>query len=955
MLQIHLLGGIQLEYDGQPLKYAGLPKTLPLWAYLLLNAGQPLARPALAYTLWSDVGEEEARSNLRRHLYDLRRVLPPTPDERPWLLADNSFVEWNLHADYWLDVSSFVSLSRDADRMSEAVQLYRGDLLPEVDEEWLLFDRERLRTLFFDNLTQLISQHSSRGEQSAAIACAVQLLQHDPLREDVVRHLMALRAASGDRAGALLEYRRFEQRLRAEMDVAPLIETNALYDSIARQVLPARPVVSIPSSPTPAAPAVIRPNNLPAQLTSFVGREAELAAIRRMLTTGADATRLLTLTGPGGSGKTRLALEVASRMLVEHPDSFADGIFAVTLTHVSDPELAPAAIAGALGVKEQADTTALQSLSQWLHQKQALLVLDNFEQIVAAGPMVANLLAAAPGLFVIVTSRSPLRIYGEQEFPIQPLAVPDQEDSHDPETLARYASVHLFLTRSRAAKPNFSLTSDNATAIAELCVRLDGLPLALELAAARSKLFSPQAMLARLRDRLSFFADARLPARQQTLRATLDWSYHLLAEQEQRLLGRLAVFTGRFSLDAAERSCALDGDIDVLNALSGLVDHSLVQQVDLDDEQRGLFSMLATVHEYALLLLAATDEMRLRQQHADYYAGLTAEAHSNMSGGGQAVWMARLLAEEENIRSALEWSLRAGATAEQVATGVRIVTQLDRFWQIRGRVSEGYGWIMAALSRRVAIPTDYQVRVLNLAGSFAAMQGQLDVAAAHHEEALAVARSLGQSRLEAISLHNLGLTVGRSGDLTRANQLLSECLTLYRSTAGISSADLGSLLNNLAIVATRLNEFDRAVALLNESLALGRQRGDSFSMGHALSSLGELARRQGDLAQAAAHHRAALLLRSELNNQLGMLFSIQSIADLAIAANNLPLAVRLYGAGEALRQKYNAPLTGHILTDVQSNTAAMRAALPAQEFARLWAIGAGLSLDEAVRLALTIA
>jgi predicted ATPase len=708
-------------------------------------------------------------------------------------------------------------------------------------------------------------------------------------------------------------------------------------------------------STAPAAAPAVPPNNLPAQLTSFVGREAELAAIRRLLTTGADATRLLTLTGPGGSGKTRLALEVASRMLAEHPDSFADGIFAVTLTHVSDPELAPAAIAGVLGVKEQADKTALQSLSQWLQEKQALLILDNFEQIVAAGPMVANLLAVAPRLFVIVTSRSPLRVYGEQEFPIQPLAVPEQEDSHDPEALAHYASVHLFLTRSRAAKPNFALTSDNAAAIAELCVRLDGLPLALELAAARSKLFSPQAMLARLRDRLSFFADARLPARQQTLRATLDWSYHLLAEEEQRLLGRLAIFTGRFSLEAAERSCALDGDIDVLNALSGLVDHSLVQQVDLDDEERGLFSMLTTVQEYALLLLPATDETRLRQQHALYYASLTGEAHINMSGAGQAVWMARLLAEEENIRAALDWSLREGATAEQVATGVKIVTQLDRFWQIRGRVSEGYGWIMAALSRRVAIPTDYQVRVLNLAGSFAAMQGQLDVAAAHHEEALAVARLLGQSRLEAISLHNLGLTAGRAGDLARANQLLSECLTLYRSTPGISSADLGSLLNNLAIVATRLNEFDRAVGLLSESLALGRERGDAFSMGHALSSLGELARRQGDLAQAATHHRAALLLRNELNNQLGMLFSIQNIADLAIAANNLPLAVRLYGAGEALRQKYNAPLTGHILTDVQSNIGVLRSALPAQEFERLWAIGASLSLDEAVRLALTIA
>ncbi len=943
--QIHLFGGLRMLLDGAPFTPNTLPRTLPLLAYLLLHGDHPLTRAAVAFALWPDVGEAEARANLRRHLYDLRQALPPEDPTAPWLLATAGSVQWNPAAPVWVDAVAFLRLTADPQRWADAVNLYHGDLLPGLQDEWLVVARQQFAQRYADCLSALIDACGAAGERSRAIEYAVQLLAHDPLREDVVRTLMTLRFEAGDRTGALHEYRQFEQRLRSELNVAPMVETSALYDAIARQLAaPAAPTTPAPVAPT--APAF----NLPAQLTSFIGRQDDIAAVQRLLID--DGVRLLTLTGPGGSGKTRLALTVGEQLHGQALPRFADGVYAVMLAAVTEPARLPAAVADALGVKEQRGEALTVTLQQWLRDRRLLLILDNFEQLAAGAPFVADLLSAAPQLTVLVTSRTLLRIYGECEVVVAPLPLPAPEEYDDPVALTHYAAVNLFVTRSRAVNPNFTLNAGNAAAIAGLCARLDGLPLAIELAAARSKLFSPQAMLARLRDQLTFFTDQRLPPRQRTLRATLDWSYALLGADEQRLLARLAIFTGRFELEAAEAVCAIDGDIDVFGGIAALLDHSPVQRVEESADAAVSLRLLSTVQQYALLMLSAAEADRIRDQHLLYYAALVESGYVGLTSGAQTHWLARLAAADENIQAALAWALRDDAPPAICAAGATIAAQLGRYWEMRGRLSEGWAWLEQARQRRAHLPGVVHLRLLNQTASLAQMLGRLDAAQAILEEALVLSQQVDEPRLRGVTLHLLGLSAGRAGDLVRADELLSECLALYRRTPEITSTDMSALLNNLAIVTTRRGDFARTQALLTEALGLAQRRGDVFSTAHILSSLGDLAQRQGDLATAGRHHRESLRLRQTIDNRTGMLTSLQNLANLTLACGDLPLAVRLCAASDALRQTYAVQLTGHMADDFRTNVATLRTALGEGEFTRLWDAGAALTLEDAARLAL---
>jgi tetratricopeptide (TPR) repeat protein len=532
--------------------------------------------------------------------------------------------------------------------------------------------------------------------------------------------------------------------------------------------------------------------------------------------------------------------------------------------------------------------------------------------------------------------------------------VPAPEEYDDPAALAQYAAVNLFVTRSRAVNPNFTLNAGNAAAIAGLCARLDGLPLAIELAAARSKLFSPQAMLARLGDQLTFFTDQRLPPRQRTLRATLDWSYALLGAAEQRLLARLAIFTGRFELEAAEAVCAIDGDIDVFSGLAALLDHSLVQRVEETAGAAVSLRLLSTVQQYARSGLPAAEADRIRDQHLHYYAGLVEAGYIGLTGGAQSDWLTHLSAADENIQAALTWALRDDAPPALWTVGATIAAQLGRYWEMRGRLSEGWAWLEQARSRQAHLPGIVHLRLLNQTASLAQMLGRLDAAQAVLEEALVLSQQVDAPRLRGVTLHLLGLSAGRAGDLDRADALLSECLALYRRTPEITSTDMSALLNNLAIVTTRRGDYARTQTLLTEGLEMAQRRGDVFSTAHILSSLGDLAQRQGDLAAAGRRHRESLRLRQTLDNRTGMLTSLQNLANLALACGDLPLAARLCAASDALRQTHAVQLTGHMADDFRTNVATLRTELGKDEFARLWASGGALTLDEAARLALQI-
>jgi predicted ATPase/DNA-binding SARP family transcriptional activator len=770
MLHIHLFGHLRLLDDRQPLGFDARPKALPLLAYLLLNRARPTPRETLAFLLWPDTPEDTARANLRRHLYDLRRALPAAPQDAPWLLRHPDTVQWNPNASYWLDVAEFERLSTSPLHLSKAVALYTSDLLAEVYEDWISTERERLRNMYFANLSKLIAQSRTEHDHHQAIAYAKEILGHDPLREDTVRELMGLCYLVGDRAGALQAYQQFEQRLQLELGVTPMPETAALYETVLQNA----PMSGVGPQAIAVRPAPARcPHNIPAPLNAFVGRTHDVAIVVDHLRSAYSRTRLLTLTGPAGAGKTRLALEVAACLLPDQAGFFPDGIFFVDLSAIQDPDLVLPAIAETVSVQAPRDGSLLEGLASELRPKHMLLLLDNLEQVIDVGPSIAGLLAAAPNLRVLATSREALRVYGEQEHPVSPLQLPDLVDLPPVEALSEHAAVALFVARARERKPGFSLTEDNALDVAEMCVRLDGLPLAIELAASRINILSPSAMLPRMTNRLAFLSGGARdkPARHQTLRAAIDWSYDLLDGREKMLFASLGVFAVSCTLPAIEAICGPLCHGNVFDGLASLLDKNLIQQVESDDDPR--YALLVTVREYALEQLARAGTLATaRQRHAEYYANLAEQARPALRGPLQATWMARLRAEGDNLRAALAWSLDESADAARVGTGVKLLEGMFRFLETSGRIGEARMWFTCLLDHRSYLPSDTQVRALSNAGWFAQLQGDFGAANALYEEGLALARQTDDPGLIGLMLHSLGAAAGRQGDYVRAEATL---------------------------------------------------------------------------------------------------------------------------------------------------------------------------------------
>jgi predicted ATPase/class 3 adenylate cyclase len=473
----------------------------------------------------------------------------------------------------------------------------------------------------------------------------------------------------------------------------------------------------LPSEFPPLRTLESRPNNLPLQPTPLVGREREVAEIADRVQS--EGARLLTLTGPGGTGKTRLALQAAADLLEE----FEDGVFFVALATITDPELVPSTIAVPLGVKESAEQPLTESLRGYLREKQLLLVLDNFEQVLESAPLVGELVAACPKLKILATSRIALRLYGEQEYSVPPLALPDPRVLPPLEVLTQYEAVRLFLERARAVRAEFSVTNENAPAIAEICARLDGLPLAIELAGARVRILPPQKMLERLSNRLKLLkGGARdLPTRQQTLRGAIDWSHDLLEEEEKILFGRLSVFSGGRTLEAIEEICDPEGDLDALEGVESLVEKSLLRQEEgPNGEPR--FVMLETVHEYAREKLQESGEAeKFKLAHAEYFLALAEETEPELKGSGER-WLEHLEAEHDNFRAALDWTPQPGDTD----LALRLGGALMMFWDIRGHYSEGRRWLEKALAQDRHAPAAVRAKALGCLGRLAWQQGDLD-------------------------------------------------------------------------------------------------------------------------------------------------------------------------------------------------------------------------------------
>ncbi len=712
-------------------------------------------------------------------------------------------------------------------------------------------------------------------------------------------------------------------RLALALDLAA--DERAQFEAAARRRVPL--AESAQSPPLPPAP------------TTLVGRAQAIDAVTALFQH--PTVRLVTLTGPGGVGKTRLAVAAAQRLL----DSIADGVVFVPLATISAPELVAGAIATALGIRERAGQTMQQDLIQALQPRHTLLVLDNFEHLLPAASLVSDLLAMCSRLAVLATSRAPLHLAAEQQFAVAPLEVPTWQEA-PLEHLLELPAVALFQERARSMVPNFSVTATNAEAVLTICRHLEGLPLAIELAAAWIKLLPPQMLLERLDRRLPLLVDGPrdLPERQRTMHDTIAWSHDLLDEGEQALLRRLAVFVGGFTLAAAEAvgARAHEPDHIVLNGLARLVDASLLQSpsdASVTWEESGMprYTMLETVREFAVDRLIASGEHEVVQrQHADYYLKLAETLAPDLYSSQEAAALSELEDEHPNLRAALQWSL----DRDEVDMAARFGVALWQFWGVHTHLTEGRVWLEAVLSRideaitPKVTPPALRAKLLYVTGNLTRVQAAYPRASELFTAALAIRRRLADTHGIASCLHNLGIIAYEQGDYARAVQLNTEALGMMRPLDDVYCVAL--ILISLGNALQAQGRPDDAKLVYKESLELWRRVGRDWGIAQVLTALGALAQAQGDAHWSLACYREALIMQAQIGNKLGVATCFAGLAQRANTKGQPEQAVQLLGAAMALREQIGAPRSPvEAITDEQE-IAAARVALGEDLFERIW-------------------
>jgi predicted ATPase/DNA-binding SARP family transcriptional activator len=916
-IEVDCLGGLRLSLGTQPLSLTSA-KAQVLICYLAIS-GRPHSREELSGLLWSELPEAAARANLRTMLPKLRKALGTHLKVSRDTVALSGY---RLDVELFLSKLSHLEGEPDITQLQEAVKLYRGDLLEGVQiegaplfDEWLAGQRERFKQLAVGALHALATHHIARQEYTAATDMLSRLLGLEPWREDGHRQLMTMLAVSGQRDAALQQYQRCCQVLDESLGIEPSAETRELYDRILAGQLAA-------CAPAPQS-------SLPRPLTPVLGRGTELGQLAELLI--ASDSRLITLHGPGGVGKTRLALAAAA----EHLNSFEDGVHFINLAVITNSERVVAAISEVLGVDE-----GIKTLQAYLHDKHLLLVLDNFEQVIAAAPLVSELLTRCPKIRVLVTSRRVLDVRGERRFAVSPLAVPNLAQFPVTQDLMRYPAVALFCERAQQAKPGFGLTESNAPTIATICVRLDGLPLALELAAARIRALSPQQILERLSDRMKLLSGGSrdLEPRQRTLHNAIAWSYDLLGQEARCLFEQLGVFVGGITLEAAGAVCGNTDTLDILEGITALLDASLLHA----SEDR--FEMLESIREFALTTLTERGGLALaRQRHTGYYLALV--EHARLTGKEQAVWIERLTVEQDNLRAALRWTLQEGA----VNPGLRLAGGLWRYWHMRGHLSEGRMWTEALLGLPGESVSAARADTLNGAGVFAWMQADYECARARLLECLTIRQTLGDTVGIAVTLNNLGVVAYLQEAYAEAQQLYEETLALYREQS--DPLRMASTLGNLGIVLYMQDDLERARAINEEVLTCFRSLEDDWSIATTLNNLARVLKRQGDTAQAAALINEGLVLGRQVGAARTLVDLVEKAAGLLV--NQMPeVAARLWGAAEAYRERLGAPMEVTSKRGYREDLQRAEKRLNPADFAAAWAKGRRMDFDEAVSLAL---
>jgi predicted ATPase/transcriptional regulator with XRE-family HTH domain len=732
--------------------------------------------------------------------------------------------------------------------------------------------------------------------------------------------------------------------------------------------------------------AVVRSGSrqLPVPPTELVNRERDVPAVIGLLQRGdrTGGSRLVTLTGPGGVGKTRLALVVAGAM----QQSYADGALFVDLSPLSDPDLVAPTIARALGLHVSGTQNVVDRLSSHVSGQHLLLVLDNFEHLVQAATFVASLLAACPRLSVLVTSRVALRVRAEQRYPVPPLEIPKEGTPATAEALLRYPAVRLFVARAQSVQPAFALSEENGATIAAICRRLDGLPLAIELAAARISLLSPPALLARLERLLgALVGGARdLPARQQTIRATIDWSHELLSAEEQATFARLAVFAGGCTLEAVEAVCDADGrghGHGVLECVSSLLDRSLLRRLDGDTGPR--LVLMDTLREYAWERLNARGEADcIRRQHAEYFLAELKASDREIVGPSQQAWLDRWEREHDNLRGALRWARESGSTE----IGLRLCGLMWRLWLLHGHLTEGRSWMEAMLGSGDHVPADVRalaVRgltalvveqhdltagakwctigldlyrtlgdepgvgdMLNSMGTIARSQGDYERSRQCYEESLAVRQKLGDNYGLAVALNNLGTTARMAGALERARDLHQQSLPLRREAG--DSWGVAYTLHNLAAVAVEEGDIASCATLIDEALSLRRSLGDKRGIADSLIIAGTVTRSRGDAAHAAALYRESLSLISDIGESSVTALALEGLGCVLGDLGQHLDGARLLGAAATLRESTRTPAPPAQRAYVDRGAQTMRASAGLDAFDAAWSTGRALPLGLAI-------
>ena len=1010
-LALHFLGIPELTLDNTPIT-TDRRKAVALLAYIAVNRGK-YTREFLSGLLWPDYEQTNAFSNLRRTIWEVHQAIG---DE--WLIADRESVRLNPDSEIDLDIARFQNLITQSRQQADislrisllvdSVKLYRNHFLTGFSlkdafpfNEWAYAESQDLRQKLADALTTLSDDYCALGQPEKAIPYARRLISLDPLNESAHRQLMEVYLQAGQHSAALKQYQTCEQILRKELNLDPQPETRALYKKIRKGDLK-------PVRIEEKAEAIEPKHNLPLQLSSFIGRETEIDAVANLLA----RNRLVTLAGVGGIGKTRLALQVGQKVL----NNYLNGVWFVELDSLSDPALVPQTIASVFDIKESHNYPITEILKNFLREKTVLLIVDNCEHVLEGCAQLINaLLTSCPNIKVLATSREILKMEGEATYYLPSLSLPE-DDYLLTEKLAEYESVRLFAERATLALSSFVLTNESAQTVVEICRKVDGIPLAIELGAARVNILQIEEILKQLNDSFSLLASdnrVTLP-RHQTLQSSMEWSWGLLAESEQIFMMQLSIFAGGWTLESAQAVC--DGD--TLGLTSSLVKKSLIV-VDQETGRETRYHFHEIVRQYAReKLVQAGEEEKIRTRHLEYFLQYSEQAESALKGPTQVEWYARLNDERDNIRAALEWAGKIDTEA-----GLYLASRLNVYWEIfdlregaqwleefiqkteskgyphaRAKALHALGWYKNLLERLVEARSAAQ-ESLDSYQTCGDKHGEVDAllllvsivspseAGEFYQQALTLAQSINDKWRTAYALYLAGgyhqarhsylkeaLTLFREvGDLRHiakcmvelarvellnneiksAQERLSEATILYRQlNVKGGISGMSSVLQGYGQIAAVQGDYEQAYTYLQEGSALADENGYRIDYLFARSRLGYLALSRGNITDAHEIFIETLQSFFNDNNDIGVIFTLEGMSGLFVVVGKPEISAQLMGWADALRERVGDPRPPLEQADVDKIIAACIVKMGEVAFSDAYDEGQKMSMDQAVALAL---